>query len=384
MTGRPHEREIVLLGASGYTGRLVAAELLRIGARPVLAGRNREKLRTVRDALDPTLEVRLADAASTHEVAQILEPESVLVSTAGPFFRVGDAPVRAAIETKSHYLDSAGEPGFHALMLAKNDDAARNQGSALLTGFGTEWVLGNLAGELALERCPAPASIQVGYFLRHGEQNLGAWKLARAFAAASLASGVGLASQEGLRWHGGALEPEPWARRVGGFGAGYVGVSTGGTEHFALPRSYPSLEDVEVYLGWFGRASRAVAVIAPVVRAAVRRPSIASRVERLAQALGGSAPRSGLGAGGGVTSLTLARAYPRGGGSPAEVELRGGDLYSLTARFLAWGAVEAAQDRLSATGVAGPVQALGLERLSAAARSFGLDWNASARREAPS
>src|SRR4051794_22315376 len=101
---------IVLFGATGYTGRLVAERLAALGERPLLAGRSTARLSDLGRRLG--LDWREADALRPGTLMRALEPGDVLVSTVGPFARWGDAAVRAAVGAPATYLDSTGEPSF--------------------------------------------------------------------------------------------------------------------------------------------------------------------------------------------------------------------------------------------------------------------------------
>src|SRR6266536_3603268 len=103
--------KIVLFGATGYTGRLVAGALVDAGTSPLLAGRDRDRL----DALSARLgglETTIADAARPESLRALLDQGDVLVSTVGPFAVRGEAVLRAAVEAGATYLDSSGEPSF--------------------------------------------------------------------------------------------------------------------------------------------------------------------------------------------------------------------------------------------------------------------------------
>ena len=103
---------IVVFGATGYTGRLVAERLAAQGARPVLAGRDERRLGELAERLGG-LETVKADAMRRNSVFAAVEPGDVLISTVGPFAKWGDAAVRAAIAaTGATYIDSTGEPVF--------------------------------------------------------------------------------------------------------------------------------------------------------------------------------------------------------------------------------------------------------------------------------
>src|SRR5207248_3231854 len=103
---------IVLFGATGYTGRLVADALVERGAAPVLAARSVEKLNEMANKLGG-LEHRQADVSDPDSVRAIVERGDVLVSTVGPFQRWGDPALHAAIDGRAAaYIDSTGEASF--------------------------------------------------------------------------------------------------------------------------------------------------------------------------------------------------------------------------------------------------------------------------------
>src|ERR671935_2457585 len=102
---------IVLFGATGYTGDLTARALVARGARPVLAGRDKARVRALAEELGG-LEWKVADVARPDSVRALVERGDVLVSTVGPFTRWGEPAVEAAIAAGAHYLDSTGESAF--------------------------------------------------------------------------------------------------------------------------------------------------------------------------------------------------------------------------------------------------------------------------------
>jgi len=247
---------IVIFGATGYTGRLAAEALVRRGARPVLAGRSAGRLEAPAGELGGGLQTATADVSRPDSVRALVARGDVLVSTVGPFGRLGAPAVEAAIATGAHYLDSTGEPAFIRRVFERWDGGARAAGCGLVTAFGYDWVPGNLAGALALERAgEAAARVVVGYFVtgRAAPHEL--------LSGGTLASAAGVFLEPGFAWRDGRLETERGGRRVRSLWAGgrrRTGVSLAGSEHFALPRLHPGLREVEVYLGWFGPASHAL------------------------------------------------------------------------------------------------------------------------------
>src|SRR6266536_3599341 len=141
---------IVVFGATGYTGRLVAERLVAAGARPVLAGRSEERLAALAEELGG-LEYARADALRQNSVFDLVEAGDVLISTVGPFAKWGGPAVRAAAAAGAVYLDSTGEPEFIRRVFDEHDAPARRSGAALLPAMGFDFVPGTLAGALALE-----------------------------------------------------------------------------------------------------------------------------------------------------------------------------------------------------------------------------------------
>src|SRR6266540_6450443 len=97
---------IVVFGATGYTGRKTAEALVGRGERPVLAGRNGERLAGLAAELGGGLDTAVADVADPPSVYDLVQKSDVLVATVGPFVRYGRPAVEAAIDRGAHYLDS--------------------------------------------------------------------------------------------------------------------------------------------------------------------------------------------------------------------------------------------------------------------------------------
>jgi short subunit dehydrogenase-like uncharacterized protein len=363
---------IVVFGATGYTGRLAAEALVARGQRPVLAGRGAERLEALAGELGG-LQWRIADAGDPASVRALLEPGDVLVSTVGPFGRFGAAALDAAVGAGAHYLDSTGEAVFIRRVFERDGPRAAGARCALLTAFGFDYVPGNLAGALALGAAGERATaVAIGYFSTGGS-----------FAASggTRASIGGVALDRSFAFASGALHPEPTARRVRSFdlrpGKRGMGVSVGGSEHFALPRLADGLRDVEVDVGWFGALSGPVSGLARAADAAFRLPGVRAGARALAQRfLHGSTggpdadqrARSG--------SLVIAEVRDATGAVLATVRLAGPNPYDFTAEALAWGAGEAAAGHLRDVGALGPVDAFGLEELRTGMQGIGLRQDA--------
>ncbi len=362
---------IVLFGATGYTGRLTAAALVAAGARPVLAARSAERATALATELGGSLETATADVARPESVRALVEAGDVLVTTVGPFVRWGGAAVAAAIDAGAWYLDSTGEPAFIREVFERHGPNAARSGAGLVTAFGYDWVPGNLAGALALDRAGAAATrVDLGYFTSGGS-------IAGAASGGTLASLGGAMLAPAFAYRDGALHTERGAARVRSFRVGgrrLTGISVGSSEHFTLPRLHPTLREVGAYLGWFGPLSRVVQGLSAGTALATGVPGVRGGLEAAAgKLLRGSTGGPDADARAGSASIVVAEAFDAGGGSLARVELRGPNGYDLTARFLAWGAMAAAEGGMAQTGALGPVEAFGLEPLRAGCAAAGLD-----------
>ncbi|PQM46822.1 Putative trans-acting enoyl reductase [Mycobacterium talmoniae] len=140
--------QIVVFGATGYTGGLVIDALLRRGVRPVLAGRGAERLAKLAEQLGG-LEYRVADVDDPASVRALVGAGDVLVTTVGPFEQFGHPVARAAVDAGAHYVDSTGEVGFVRALRQRHDARARAAGPSIAPAFGYDYVPGILAGALA-------------------------------------------------------------------------------------------------------------------------------------------------------------------------------------------------------------------------------------------
>ena len=144
------ELDVVVFGATGFVGRLVAAYLA--GAAPAqarigLGGRSAERLEAVRDELGaaaagwPLLVADLGDLASLSALAGATR---VLVTTAGPYAPRGLALVGACVEAGTDYLDLAGEVLFMRESTDRFHDAASASGVRIVHACGVDSIPSDL------------------------------------------------------------------------------------------------------------------------------------------------------------------------------------------------------------------------------------------------
>jgi short subunit dehydrogenase-like uncharacterized protein len=359
---------IVVFGATGYTGRLVAERLVAAGARPVLAGRSPERLEELASSLGG-LEVARADAMRQNTVFALVDSaDDVLVATVGPFAKWGGPAVRAAAPAGCTYLDSTGEPEFIRRVFGEMSGPAARAGARLMTAMGYDFVPGALAGALALEEAGADAvRVDVGYYALGG--------MVSSLSAGTKETLVGVTLTDGHAFRDGRIVTVRSAERVRSFpvaGRDRAAISVGGAEHFSLPAVYPGLREVNVYLGWFGPLARPLQALSLGTELLTRLPGMreALRVggERLVALTG--APESSEGST--ARSWIAAEALDASGRPLASVTLSGAEPYAFTGALLAWAARRAAHQGVNGSGALGPVEAFGLDALREGVERSGL------------
>lgn len=162
-TADQREFDVVLLGATGFTGRLVAAYLLeRYGAgrdlRWAIAGRDRARLEAVRAGLGEgaaALPLVIADAADEAALDALAARTRVVCTTVGPYALYGSTLVAACVGRGTHYCDLTGEVHWMRRMIDRHDDAARASGARIVHTCGFDSIpsdLGVLFAQREMQR----------------------------------------------------------------------------------------------------------------------------------------------------------------------------------------------------------------------------------------
>jgi short subunit dehydrogenase-like uncharacterized protein len=175
--------DIVLFGATGFTGGLTAEYLARNapeGTRWGLAGRNPDKLAAVRDRLaeiDPAsadvelLEADLADASALRGLA---ERTHVVATTAGPYLRIGEPLVAACAAAGTDYADLTGEPEFVDRMYVRHHETAVASGARLVHACGFDSIPHDLGVLFTVDQLPEDVPMRVrGYVSVGGKPSAG-------------------------------------------------------------------------------------------------------------------------------------------------------------------------------------------------------------------
>ncbi len=172
----PHNREldVVLFGATGFTGGLTAAYLAQHGPEGLrwgLAGRNLAKLEQVRAALGEAgaiVELIVADSGDPVALADLAARTQVVLSTVGPYVGRGEALVGACADAGTDYCDITGEGEFVDRMYVAHHQTAVASGARLVHGCGFDSIPHDLGAMFTVEHLPADVPIDLRGVVRAG------------------------------------------------------------------------------------------------------------------------------------------------------------------------------------------------------------------------
>eukprot|EP00729_Bicosta_minor_P022986 gene22986-7697_t len=146
--------DVVVYGATGFTGKLCAKYLKKIGVaadRWAIAGRNAEKLESVKQELDldAAVQIIIADSSDRAALDLLVKQTTTVITTVGPFLKYGETLVAACADAGTHYVDITGEVSFMKWTYKKYDAAAKKSGARIVHACGYDSIpsdLGALMG----------------------------------------------------------------------------------------------------------------------------------------------------------------------------------------------------------------------------------------------
>jgi short subunit dehydrogenase-like uncharacterized protein len=138
--------DVVLFGATGYTGQLVADHLAAHGggARLALAGRNRERLQHVCSEIRSSLPLLVGDSQDPAFVTQLAQRAKVVCTTVGPYSLYGERLVAACVDQGTSYCDLTGEVNFVRRMIDRYEERARQSGARIVHSCGFDSIPSDL------------------------------------------------------------------------------------------------------------------------------------------------------------------------------------------------------------------------------------------------
>jgi short subunit dehydrogenase-like uncharacterized protein len=149
-------KKILIYGATGYTGKILARHLVAKGVMPILAARS-SKVEQLGKDLNCTTRVFSSDDGEKH-----LHDVDVLVNLAGPFSATQDGLIQGCIRSKTYYLDIAGE--FAEMENAfKYDREAKEAGIVILPAAGFGVVPTDIGAKMACDKISNPNELTIAY-----------------------------------------------------------------------------------------------------------------------------------------------------------------------------------------------------------------------------
>ncbi|MGH8453804.1 MAG: saccharopine dehydrogenase family protein [Nevskiales bacterium] len=176
MARRDTPYDIVLFGATGFTGGLTAEYLARQpGLAPyrfALAGRNRGKLEDVKRQLtgiNPVCDrIALieADSGDPDSLASMARQTRVVITTVGPYIQYGEPLLKACAEAGTDYVDLTGEPEFVERMMHAYGETAKASGARIVNSCGFDSIPHDLGALFTVQQLPKGQPVTVEGFVR--------------------------------------------------------------------------------------------------------------------------------------------------------------------------------------------------------------------------
>jgi len=159
------EFDIIVYGATGYTGRLVAGYLkTKTGLKWAMAGRSADKLAEVRDFIGAAADTPLivADASDPASLDAMVKRTKVVLTTVGPYQLYGNELVEACVANGTDYTDLCGEPAWMRQKIDQHNEAAKASGARIVFSAGFDSIPFDLGVLMLQKHCvetfgaPAP------------------------------------------------------------------------------------------------------------------------------------------------------------------------------------------------------------------------------------
>jgi short subunit dehydrogenase-like uncharacterized protein len=339
---------VIVLGATGYTGRLVAARLRREGQPFIVAGRDSDRLAALAADLGELATTHVVNVRDPDALTALLTPGDTVLNCVGPFIDLGEPVVRACIHAGAHYLDTSGEQVFIRAVHDRHGEAAREAGISVVPGMAFEYALGDCAAAVGGRGMARPIrTADIIYAWRDTTSSRGTRRTV-----------VRVLGRRGVTREQGQLRVRPHGahRRAVTLssGAPVEAVSFNSGEVVTVPCHL----HVETVRGWAvigSGAARLAPVIAPLLPLAITllRPLVEAMAARRPDPTPDERHNS---------LFTIRVELHDRIGLRRAVELRGRDPYGLTAAILVHGA-RAAADAETPRGVLAPAQLVEPRRL---------------------
>lgn len=139
---------VVVIGATGYTGRLIAEALAKQNAPMILVGRSQAALAMVAESFSPKPEILVADITTEAGADQVLASSPVIINAAGPYFLTSGKLIAKAAQRPGLYLDLTGEQSVVQASVTQHHEQAKASGALIVHSVAFESALGDWLADM--------------------------------------------------------------------------------------------------------------------------------------------------------------------------------------------------------------------------------------------
>ncbi|GAB2464495.1 short subunit dehydrogenase-like uncharacterized protein [Conyzicola lurida] len=234
---------VLIYGATGYTGQLVAREAVRRGLPTIVAGRDAAKVARLADELG--VDGRAFDLADSEATREGLRGITVVLNAAGPFAITAAPLLAAALELGVHYLDTTAELGAF-LHSEAADAAAITAGAMVMSGTGWDVVPSDTLAARTAARVTDPVSLMLALKIFVGTPGE---RIPLLFSQGSITSAAGFADYTGsVRVDGAITRREDAEPREVDFGFGPEDVTPAPMGDLVTGWKSTAIPNIEVFI----------------------------------------------------------------------------------------------------------------------------------------
>ena len=357
---------IAVYGATGYTGKLIAAELVASDADFVLAGRNAEKLDALAEDLGGGIATRAVGLDDADGLRDLLRDCAAVIACAGPFMLHGEPVLAAAVDTATHYLDTTGEQTWMRTAFEDYGAKAETAGTSVIPAMGFDYVPGDMIAALTAQGMGEVDEVALAYDVKGFGMTRGTQ-----LSGLEMVAG-GDVEWRKLKWmpadqsisRGNFEFPEPIGRqRMIRYPAG---------EQITVPR-HVATRRVRTMITASTLAPSALGPLLPLI---TRPTGLAMRtpLRKLVGRMIDRLPEGPKLEDRQAARFTIVCDVIRGGDARRGV-IRGSDVYGLTAAAIVRGAIIAARGGIAGSGALAPSQAFEPAEFLTALDSFDVSWD---------
>ena len=166
-------KKIMLYGANGYTSRLIIKELVGQNIKPVLAGRNQEKINSLADKHG--FQFCIFSLNDSNDIDKNLKEVDILINAAGPYSLTAKPLIDSCLRTKTHYIDITGEIDVFVYAQSKHEDA-KDAGVVVCPGVGFDVIPTDCLSYMLKDKLPDANELNICFFSENGRPSIGTAK----------------------------------------------------------------------------------------------------------------------------------------------------------------------------------------------------------------